>query len=556
MVSAQVGGDASVVPGFRASHLVSVEASCDATLVVAFDARATCRPLWLLEGGFGRRPSAGGRRTARIFASDGAKAPVRFDLYEKDVAPGDVTKLGCVASRGDAKSRARDAHMYAAFVVARGAAAAMNDFSDDGDASSDDGDASSDGDSSYYESAREEEAPGDEFFDCVDDDARAAAPARAAARVHLLSSADALVVAGGGATFAASLGAAAAAGAPVPFELGDKALCLAVSGAAAARVVAVLPRFVVLNALPCRLAVRAGDALVLVEAGARAAAHVGRRTAARLQALDGGAVLSSRGDVRLDAHGSTPVALADASRGGVAVADLAAATVARVEARPRAGAGDDFGTLLCVGLEDAAVAAPLVSVANETDVLVAVWQAGAAPRYWLVGPRSAAPFGWDDPSARDRRVAVVALANRSRADAAAFLRTHGRALARAAPALRVDGGGDRRSLPLADEARGALDVLSEHWGVDAVVDARGGGAVLRVATRSTTSYDAALHEACLPSPGQDKESEIPSFKGSYLGRVPLVSADFWTSDHLLERSRSVDAVSGTRARGTLTLKRR
>ena len=51
-------------------------------------------------------------------------------------------------------------------------------------------------------------------------------------------------------------------------------------------------------------------------------------------------------------------------------------------------------------------------------------------------------------------------------------------------------------------------------------------------------------------------SEIPNFKASYLGRFPLVSADFWTSDHLSERSRSVDAFSGTRARGTLTLKRR
>ena len=29
-----------------------------------------------------------------------------------------------------------------------------------------------------------------------------------------------------------------------------------------------------------------------------------------------------------------------------------------------------------------------------------------------------------------------------------------------------------------------------------------------------------------------KESEIPNFKGSYLGRFPLVSADFWTSDHM------------------------
>ena len=53
-----------------------------------------------------------------------------------------------------------------------------------------------------------------------------------------------------------------------------------------------------------------------------------------------------------------------------------------------------------------------------------------------------------------------------------------------------------------------------------------------------------------------QESEIPNFKGSYLGRFPLVLTDFWTSDRLSERSRSVDAFSGTRARGTLTLKRR
>ena len=53
-----------------------------------------------------------------------------------------------------------------------------------------------------------------------------------------------------------------------------------------------------------------------------------------------------------------------------------------------------------------------------------------------------------------------------------------------------------------------------------------------------------------------QESEIPNFKGSALGHVPLVSADFWTSDHLSERSRSVDVFSVTRARGTLTLKRR
>ena len=56
--------------------------------------------------------------------------------------------------------------------------------------------------------------------------------------------------------------------------------------------------------------------------------------------------------------------------------------------------------------------------------------------------------------------------------------------------------------------------------------------------------------------GAARESDIPNFKGSYLGRSPLVSADFWTGDHLSERSRSVDAFPGTRARGTLTLQRR
>ena len=53
-----------------------------------------------------------------------------------------------------------------------------------------------------------------------------------------------------------------------------------------------------------------------------------------------------------------------------------------------------------------------------------------------------------------------------------------------------------------------------------------------------------------------KRVRIPNFKGSSLGRFPLVLADFWTSDHLSGRSRSLDAFVGTRARGTLTLKRR
>jgi ATP-binding cassette subfamily F protein 2 len=55
--------------------------------------------------------------------------------------------------------------------------------------------------------------------------------------------------------------------------------------------------------------------------------------------------------------------------------------------------------------------------------------------------------------------------------------------------------------------------------------------------------------------GAGKESDMPDFKGSYLGRFPLVSAVFGTSDHRSERSRRVDVFSGTTARGTRTLKR-
>ena len=46
---------------------------------------------------------------------------------------------------------------------------------------------------------------------------------------------------------------------------------------------------------------------------------------------------------------------------------------------------------------------------------------------------------------------------------------------------------------------------------------------------------------------------IPSLRGSLdFGRFPLVSADFWTSDRLSERSRRVDPFTGTRARARNT----
>ena len=53
---------------------------------------------------------------------------------------------------------------------------------------------------------------------------------------------------------------------------------------------------------------------------------------------------------------------------------------------------------------------------------------------------------------------------------------------------------------------------------------------------------------CLAFDGAGQESEIPNFKGSYLGRFPLVLANSWTSDHLSERSRSVDVFFSERAR--------
>ena len=57
-------------------------------------------------------------------------------------------------------------------------------------------------------------------------------------------------------------------------------------------------------------------------------------------------------------------------------------------------------------------------------------------------------------------------------------------------------------------------------------------------------------------PTQHEGAKVANFKGSYLGRFPLVLADFWTSDHLSERSRSFNFGSRTRARGTAKLKRR
>ena len=66
---------------------------------------------------------------------------------------------------------------------------------------------------------------------------------------------------------------------------------------------------------------------------------------------------------------------------------------------------------------------------------------------------------------------------------------------------------------------------------DASVD----GETRRRRARALRALGAAFTQAAARA---GKGCEIPNFKGSYLGRFPLVLADFWTSDHLSERSRT------------------
>ena len=59
-------------------------------------------------------------------------------------------------------------------------------------------------------------------------------------------------------------------------------------------------------------------------------------------------------------------------------------------------------------------------------------------------------------------------------------------------------------------------------------------------TGADPQHNTACQRVWLPSSAlvrAGKGCENPNFKGSYLGRFPLVSADFWTRDHLSERSR-------------------
>ena len=126
--------------------------------------------------------------------------------------------------------------------------------------------------------------------------------------------------------------------------------------------------------------------------------------------------------------------------------------------------------------------------------------------------------------------------------------------ARGAPAPKR-----RRSAPVPRRRRRRVRGVAEHQPEPPLPRAGRPGVAgrrRRAAPRALPQLRAHVHAPRLARRRAAKESEIPNFKGSFLGRFPLVSADFWTSDYLSERPRSVGAFPGTRARGTLTLKRR
>ena len=61
-------------------------------------------------------------------------------------------------------------------------------------------------------------------------------------------------------------------------------------------------------------------------------------------------------------------------------------------------------------------------------------------------------------------------------------------------------------------------------------------------------FDAERFGLCVDARAAKGCDILANFEGSYLGRFPLVLADFWTSDHLSARSRSMNVVFFERAR--------
>lgn len=121
---------------------------------------------------------------------------------------------------------------------------------------------------------------------------------------------------------------------------------------------------------------------------------------------------------------------------------------------------------------------------------------------WLVAPRSENEFGWCYPS-KSNKIAALALANRSEIDAAVLFSGPGvEALEETAAILTVDEVGARFSLPLVDhsgEPTAPPVVLTQGWGVEAVIDMRAGSAVVRFVSHTQASFNDLLSESCLKS---------------------------------------------------------
>ena len=81
---------------------------------------------------------------------------------------------------------------------------------------------------------------------------------------------------------------------------------------------------------------------------------------------------------------------------------------------------------------------------------------------------------------------------------------------------------------------------SRGWGPFEVLDLcdAAGMALCAVALPHWTTPEDLADFVSARRPGQQKGAKVANFKGSYFGRFPLVSADFSTSDHLSERSRT------------------
>ena len=220
---------------------------------------------------------------------------------------------------------------------------------------------------------------------------------------------------------------------------------------------------------------------------------------------------------------------------------------------------------------EAASVAALAAAALRLDGVLAAAAAPAAPDSGGAEQSLAAALAANrDVAARER-----ALADRGAVQDAAVRDAAAAALARELDATReklFDEGARRGALEeeLEDvvgqlvEAKVATAELATRSAVKAKSRSPEAAAAAAAAAKAflgqldaTAAADAAAarERAAAVEARAGKESEIPNFKGSYLGRFSLVSADFWTSDHLSERPRSMDAFSGMRARGTLMLKR-